>query len=266
VTRGPFTMSNANEPRRPRGAGPDELRLGFDGDDGDYESPRRRSPSPKPLAEDPVEDDGVSRTDPAGLVTVRVDPMGAVKFVKLTPQWQRSVAPQALHQNVLLAANAAIMAALAEEGASTARLPWAATTGANASRTVAQPAPRSPQDRATGSAEVVGLVNTALADLAQFDQKLDIARAQPASVQSRAHHVRVVADNVRILAVSIDPGWVVSTRDPEIESELVDALVQAQSQASLGNLAQGPQSPAISEMMSLVSNPAELLRRLGLTS
>jgi hypothetical protein len=208
----------------------------------------------------------VSRTDPAGLVTVRVDTAGAVKSVKLTYEWQRSVAPQALHQNVLLAANAAIMAALAQEGASTARLPWAATTGATAARADTQLGPRSPQDRIAGSAEVVQLVNTVVGELAQFDQKLDAARAQPASVQSRGQHVRVAADNVRIIGVLIDPGWLASTRDPEIESELVDALVQAQSQASLGSLAEGPQSPAISEMMSLVSNPAELLRRLGLTS
>ena len=257
-------MSNANDPRRPRGAGPDELRLGFDGDDGDYVPPRRRSP--KPLADDPVEDDGVSRTDPAGLVTVRVDTTGVVKSVKLTHQWQRGVAPQALHQNVLLAANAAIMAALTQEGASTAPLPWAASPGATTARAEAKPQPRSPQDRVAGSAEVVRLVNTALGDLAQFDQKLDAARAHPASVQSSDQHVRVTADNVRILGVSIDPGWVASTRDVEIESELVDALVQAQSQASLGNLGQGPQSPAISAMIGLVSNPAELLRRLGLTS
>jgi DNA-binding protein YbaB len=246
-----------------RGRGrPEELR--FEVEDDYDESPRRRAP--RPIVEEPVDEDGVSRKDPAGLVTVRVDAAGGVKSVKLADQWQRSVAPQALHVNVLQAANAAIMAALAQEGSNTAPLPWAATTHAPVARAEAKPQPRSPQDRFAGSVEVVRLVNTVVAELAQFDQKLGAARAHPASVQSRGQHVRVAADNVRILGVSIDPGWLGSTRDPEIESELVDALVQAQSQASLGSLAQGPQSPAISEMMSLVSNPAELLRRLGLTS
>jgi DNA-binding protein YbaB len=204
------------------------------------------------------------------LVTVTVDAAGGIKSVKLTHQWQHSVAPEALHQNVLLAANAAIMAALAQVDVNAqAAFPWAVPTQAEAIRPAGQPVPqrepRSPQDRITASAEVVRLVDTVVAELAQFDQKLSAARERPASVQSNGQHVRVTADNIRILGVSIDPAWLTSTRNPDIERELVDALVQAQHQASLGSLAQGPQSPATSELMRLVSNPAELLRRLGLT-
>jgi hypothetical protein len=60
--------------------------------------------------------------------------------------------------------------------------------------------------------------------------------------------------------VSIDQDWLYRTRASGVESELLDALTAFRARSTPGELA--PQSNAISELRSLVSDPQAMVRRI----
>ena len=90
------------------------------------------------------------------------------------------------------------------------------------------------------------------------------SRLRAEIADSGGRHVRAGIEGGQVIEVTVDTRWAERVRYSEVESELLDALRQAQRRADPGDLTRGPQSTEISELMNLVNNPQELLRQLGL--
>jgi hypothetical protein len=114
--------------------------------------------------------------------------------------------------------------------------------------------------------DVLRLVDAVSADLDRFSRQLSDVVDHPVSAQSAGQHVSGSASGGQVTQLTIDFRWAGSARDSEIESELVDVLRTIQRRGSPGELAKGPQSPAIAELMELARDPHTFLRRLGLLS
>jgi hypothetical protein len=99
-------------------------------------------------------------------------------------------------------------------------------------------------------------------DLAQFRRRLSTITDRAVTEDSGGGHVTVSGRQGRVTDVSIDQDWLYGTRASEIESELRDALTRFGAASSPGELAQGPRSSAIDELLALVSDPRAMVRRI----
>ncbi|HEX2297185.1 MAG TPA: hypothetical protein VHH34_01480 [Pseudonocardiaceae bacterium] len=224
-------------------------RWGFeDLDDSEYEEISGRRPVRQPTEPEQT----VSGQDADRVVTVQVTLTGDVAAVHLATDWQRSVDPRVLGESVRAAANAATVAAM------TAQL----------DRVEQQPPPVAAADHVDTTPltrrDVDRLLDAVTADLADFSRRAAEIIDHPVSTQSARRHVSGTAQRGQVLQVSVEPGWAARARSSEIEGELLEVLGWLRRQSTPGDLAQGPQSSAIAELTALASDPATLLRRIGL--
>jgi len=213
---------------------------------------------PKSSLTDPVpEEDRISGQDQDGVVTVVVSPEADVLSVLLARDWKQSVDPRGLHGAVVAAANAAIIAALARQADEVARNPPPMPTyGASPAATT--------DESPLGTQDMLRLVEAATAELAQFSQRAAEVADHPITSESRGGHVRGTVVNGQIVAMEIDPSWVAQVRAGEIESEVLDVLRRLREASVPSGLADGPQGPAIAEIMGLLFDPHRMARRVGL--
>ncbi|MEV4027325.1 hypothetical protein AB0K14_31300 [Actinosynnema sp. NPDC050801] len=181
-----------------------------------------------------------------------VDDSADVLSVALAAHWKQVVDPRALGSTVTSAMNAATMQALAE----------------HVERPVAEEPPASsipPQDGSRITpAEATRLMDAVTADLERFKQQVAEVIDRSVTAESRGGHVRGTAQRGQVLDIAIDPAWAHTARNSELEQELLEVLRALRARSAPTDLAQGPQSPAIAELVALVSDPNTLLRRVGL--
>jgi DNA-binding protein YbaB len=231
-----------------------EQRWGFEEDD-EWEGQPDNGGGPPP-----TDDDTVRGADPNGIVTVVANLAGEPIAVQLEPRWAETAGPHGLPDLVRTAANGASAAALGRQVSDS--VPNEAETPAPP--LAAEPAEGSSDDPIAGMNRVLALMDTVTAELEQFEQRLSTFSAVAVAAGSGGRHVTVNGRDGQVLDVVVDPNWAGSVRASEIESELLDALRQFHRRATPDELAEGPQSPAITELNNLVRNPSVLLRELGL--
>ncbi|PSL52349.1 hypothetical protein B0I31_11321 [Saccharothrix carnea] len=221
-----------------------EFRFGFE--EGGEEDQRAR-PSPEP---EPQQDVLIGR-DPDGVVTVAVNDLAEVQSVTIAGRWRQSVDPRALGSAVTQAANAATVQALAKQ----------VERPAEPKR--AQPPPTPSLERITPE-QALRLMDAVSADLARFTQRMTEVVDRPLTLESRGGHVRGTIHRGHVLNLEVDPAWTHSARVTEMQQEFLEVLRNLRARSVPADLAQGPQSPAITELTALVSDPNTLLRRVGL--
>ncbi|MFJ8912844.1 hypothetical protein [Amycolatopsis sp. NPDC102389] len=203
------------------------------------------------------EEDRISGQDQNGVVTVVVSPDADVLAVALTPEWKRSVDPRGLPGAVTAAGNAATIAALGRQVDEVVRNPPAMPTFGATPASVADESPLGTQD-------MLRLVEAATAELERFTQRAAEVVDRPITAESGGGHVRGSVTNGQIVDVEIDQSWVTQVRTGEIESEVLDVLRQLRRACVPPGLSDGPQGPAIAEIMGLLFDPHRMARRVGL--
>ncbi|MGW4113158.1 hypothetical protein ACWEFJ_19995 [Actinosynnema sp. NPDC004786] len=221
-------------------------RFGFEDAD---EEDQRAGPAPE---EPESSQELLVGRDADNVVTVVVDDMAEVESVTIAAQWRQSVDPRVLGSAITQAANAATMAALAKQ----------VERPAEPSPQREAPAPRS-DERITPD-QALRLMDAVSADLGRFTQRMAEVVDRPLTVESRGGHVRGTIHRGQVLGMEIDPSWAHSARVTEMQQESLEVLRNLRARSVPADLAQGPQSPAISELTALVSDPNTLLRRVGL--
>ena len=210
-------------------------------------------PSPDPAGESTEERPALIGTDPDGVVEVLVTPAAEIVAVRLSREWRRFLDPRALDQAVLAAANTAVMRALAKS-AEDIEFDTPPTGG------FAPPAETS----ALTSADVQRLLDNVSTELAQFSRQLSAVVDQPVQAESSGAHVRGSAERGHFTTLTIDPSWAGRVPHTEIAGELTEVLRKLHSASTPGELAGGPQGPAITELVNLARDPELLMRRLGM--
>ncbi|MGH3451769.1 MAG: hypothetical protein ACRDQW_13790 [Haloechinothrix sp.] len=208
-----------------------------------------------------VTDEPLTGQDRDHIVTVAVNDAAEVVWVSLARDWKSSVDPRGLHTNVLAAMNAATMHALAkqvEQIDMTGQPPVGTGTPSATSDHREELGDNTPITKE----DAIRLVDAASADLERYLAQASAIIDVSVTTTSAGGHVSVSGRQRQVLDVSIDASWAGSVRYSEIESELLDALTSFSTQSSLGELAQGPQSSAITELMTLASDPQALVRRI----
>lgn len=208
-----------------------------------------------------IEDNDESLTghDPAGVVTIAVTDAADVISVRLANDWKDTVDPRTLHSHVLDAMNAATMQALAKR-AEQVDLDGGQDAGTSSPLATSQP----PQEeRPITKEDAMRLIDAVSADLDQFMRRASMITNQVITAESSGAHVSVSGKQRQVVNLTIDPAWASRVRNSEIESELTDALTSFTAKSSLGDLAQGPRSSAIDELMSLVADPRSMVRRIN---
>lgn len=226
----------------------DNRRWGFEeAEDWEYEAGRR---TPPPAAPEPVAD-GCTGTDASGAVTVVVEPGGRVREVRLAERWRDALDQRALDSAVLTAANNATMQALArgveEQGDLTAVTP---------------PAPSAEVDESPFTrADAERLFAAVDAELAAFGTGLDQAVNAPVRAESRGGHVSGLAQSGQVVRVDLDDRWLHAAPNAEVEGEITEVL---RALHDAGVPASRPAGAALSQLQALASDPARLLRKVGL--
>ncbi|WP_372672107.1 hypothetical protein [Amycolatopsis kentuckyensis] len=207
--------------------------------------------SPPPSEAEP-EPDGPAGRDEDSVVTVTVSPGGEVRQVRLAEDWKSKVDPRGLHSSVLTAANAATIDALAQR----------------AREVQENPLPRPPADAdetPLTAQDVLRLEDAVRAELEQFSTRMSAAGTGVVTAESSGGHVSGSARSGRYLGLDLDATWASIARNAEVESELLDVLRTLHRRSAPSDFAPQPQSPAYTELMGLLADPARLLRRVGLT-
>jgi|GEM_PF-2738357 len=201
----------------------------------------------------------VTGQDAAGIVTIWVTYSAEVVSVGLVREWRSSVEPQDLHSSVAQAMNAAtatVCAKQAEQFDMTGDELGGTGPGQVASN-------QSENEIPLTSDYVMQLLSAVSADVGQFVRQASAITAQSVTVESSGGgHVSISGARRQVSDVSLDTRWLSSARHSAIEAELSDALTGFTGRFSLGELAQGPRSPAISELMSLISDPEATISRI----
>lgn len=228
----------------------DDDRWGFEeAEDWEYEQPAQD--------EKPVPDDErlVGR-DPDRIVSVTVSPNAEVLSVVLDRDWTRTVDPRGLHTHVLAAANAATIAALAFQIEAVQRHPPTASTfGGRAD--LADESRLSPDD-------MLRLVDAATTEMTRFTEQAAMVIDRRIAATSAGGHLSGSSINGQVVDISIDPSWAGSVRSTEIASEIADVLRQLHAATARSEIVNGPQGPAIAEIMGMLYDPQRLSRRVGL--
>ncbi|RSN61098.1 hypothetical protein DMH01_17850 [Amycolatopsis sp. WAC 04182] len=217
----------------------------------DDDPPRSSAAEPVPAA------DRISGRDQDGVVIVVVSPAADVLSVELSTDWKQAVDPRGLPSAVTAAANAATISALARQVNDVAENPPAMPTFGATPASIADESPLSAQD-------MLRLVDAATAELAQFTQRAAEVVDRRITAESGGGHVRGSVVSGQIVDVEIDQSWVTRVRTGEIESELLDVLRQLHGASTSPDLVEGPQGPAIAEIMGLLFDPHRMARRVGL--
>jgi len=198
----------------------------------------------------PVDEELLTGADADGIVTVAVDDAADVRSVRLGDGWQGNEVRRGLGARVVEAMSAATARAMAKQAERIDELVPAAAT---------PPVEQTPLT----TEHVMRLLHEVTRDLSQFQQRLSTVVDESVTVASGGGHVTVSGRRRQVGDVAIDQDWLYGARAPEVESELRDALTSFCARSSLGELAGGPQSGAISELMALVADPGAMVRRIG---
>jgi DNA-binding protein YbaB len=184
--------------------------------------------------------------DAGGVVTVTVDDTAAVLSVRLGDGWQDATVRRGLGARVVDAMTAATARVMAKQA-----------------QRIDEPTPRlQDQDSPLTTADVMRLMHAVSRDLAQFRERLSAVADETVTATSGGGHVTVSGRRRQVGDVSIDQDWLYGARASEVESELRDALATFASRLPPNELSQGPKSPAISELLALVSDPQTMVHRL----
>ncbi|MFJ9783689.1 hypothetical protein ACIRSS_29200 [Amycolatopsis sp. NPDC101161] len=222
----------------------------------DFEEYKDWDDEPAAPPQAPPEDQPtLSGSDPDGVVEVLVTADAAIAAVRLARDWRRSLDPRALDGAVLAAANAATMRALAKSVEENPIEPAGDAEGTHPAET-----------GRLDAADVQRLLDSVHQELAGFTRQLAAVVDRPAEAESSGRHVRGTAERGHFTTLTIDPGWAGQVRHTEIESELTEVLRDLHSASTPGELAAGPQGPAVAELMDLARDPELLMRRLGMPS
>ncbi|GAA3365815.1 YbaB/EbfC family nucleoid-associated protein [Saccharopolyspora gregorii] len=200
-------------------------------------------------------DDLLRGQDPEGVVTVRVTDTGEFRSVELASGWKRTTDPRSLSVHVVAAANDATMRAATAQAELVQSAP--PTTRAEPVEGIAA------SDDPITAADAMQLINAVSTDLEAFNQRMTDAIGTTVSGQSSGGHVRGTSKQGQILDLVIDATWCSAARNTEIEGELADVLRVLRDRTAPRDVANGPQSPAISQLFALASDPQRFLRRLG---
>lgn len=227
---------------------------GFEEDD-EVEDVRRGTPAPEESTDDT---EPLSGQDTRGVVTITVTETAAITAVRLAPDWRDRAEARELGSLVREAANNATAAAVAYQAQ---RVDIRAEVAAG---TVVPPrASQPPEEEPPLTREDVRrLLDAVTADLAQFKVRLSTVVDQTVRADSAGEHVTVSGRQGQVLDVSLDVSWLFTARESEIENEVRDALTRFADRSTPGELARGPQSGAITELMGLVSDPQAMVRRI----
>jgi DNA-binding protein YbaB len=223
-----------------------EFRFGYEDGDEEDRPPLRSTEQPD------RRQDLLTGRDPDGVVTVAVNDEAEAQSVTIAAQWRQSVDPRALGSAVTQAANAAAMSALAKQVERPAETPPQRE----------MPPPQS-NERITPE-QALRLMAAVSADLAEFTQRMTEVVERPLAVESRGGHVRGTIHRGQVLNLEVDPAWTHSARVTEMQQEFLEVLRTLRARSVPADIARGPQSPAITELTALVSDPETLLRRVGL--
>ncbi|HUQ59541.1 YbaB/EbfC family nucleoid-associated protein [Lentzea sp.] len=223
--------------------GEDNRRWGFEEAE-DREFERR----PQPPAQ---QDDSCVGTDASGAVSVVVEPDGRVREVRLTARWRDTLDPRALGAAVLTAANNATMQALSRNVEAQGDL-----------AAVEPPSPSAEVDETPFTrADAERLFAAVNAELAAFAAGPGSTVNALLRAESRAGHVSGTARSGRVVRVEIDGHWLHAAPTAEVEGELAEVL---RSLHDRGTPPSPPSGPAITRLQALASDPARLLRKVGL--
>lgn len=202
--------------------------------------------------EEPAAGELLTGADADGVVTVSVDDAANVRSVHLGAGWEDDAVRRGLGVKVVDAMTGATIRAMAKQAERIE--PGAAEPApASASKPPEQDSPLTTED-------VMRLLHEVARDLGQFRQRLSAVVDETVTVASGGGHVTVSGRRQQVGDVSIDQDWLYRTRASEVESELRDALTAFRARSAPGELA--PQSNAISELRSLVSDPQAMVRRI----
>jgi hypothetical protein len=185
-------------------------------------------------------------TDADDLAAVTVTPTADVVSVRLGGAWRQS---RGLSAAVVTAANAATMRAVAWQ------VEHPPTERALAG---------TPDETPITAAEALRLIDAVSADVATFTQRVAEIIDRPVVAESAGGHVRASARAGQVVDLAVDPGWTAGARVSEVESELLDALRALRTRCAPGELANGPESEAITTLTALLADPNAMLRRVGL--
>ncbi|GHH59903.1 hypothetical protein [Lentzea cavernae] len=227
----------------------DNRRWGFEeAEDWEYEAGRRATPPP---GRQPDDADACVGTDASGAVSVAVELDGRVRAVRLAAQWRDSLDQRALDTAVLSAANDATMQALSR------------STAAQGDLTAVEPplVSREVDETPFTRDDAMRLFDAVNAELAAFTSDLDRQVNSAVRAESRGGHVRGVGQSGQVVRFEIDDRWVHAAPNPEIEGELAEVL---RALHDGGAPTSQPAGPAIAELQALASDPAKLLRKVGL--
>lgn len=211
-----------------------------------------------PAAEQMASEDLLTGADSDGIVEVSVTDTGEFVSVSLAEEWQTVVDPRTLNENVLAAANTATMRALGKQVENTE------FGGVEDAGTDAHDEASNPSDGEIPITKdyAMRLLSKVSVDVDRFMGQVSDVANRVVSTESDGHHVSASGVRRQLTEVWVDPEWANRARRSEIEHELQDALTSFSTQSSLGELTQGPRSEAIDELMALVSNPGEMVRRI----
>lgn len=227
---------------------------GFEEDD---EVEVRRSTS----AEESTEDtDILSGQDARGVVTITVTETAAITSVRLAPDWRDNIEPRELGALVVEAANNATARAVAAQ-AQQVDIRAEVEAGTDGRPRTSQPPE---EERPITREDAKRLLDAVTADLTQFRQRMSEVVDQTVRVDSAGEHVTVSGRRGQVQDVSLDVSWLFTARESEIESEVREALTRFADRSTPGELAEGPQSSAINELMALVSDPRAMVRRIAM--
>ena len=228
---------------------------GFEEDD-EVEDVRRSTP-----AEESTDDtDLLSGQDARGVVTITVADTAAITSVRLASDWRDRTEPRELGALVLEAANNATARAVAAQ-AQRVDIRAEAAAGTDGPPRTSQP---TEEERPITREDQRRLLDAVTADLTQFRQRMAEVVDQAVRVDSAGEHVTVSGKRGQVMDVSLDVTWLYTARESEIESEVREALTKFADRSTPGELAQGPRSSAINELMALVSDPQAMVRRIAM--
>lgn len=202
-----------------------------------------------------TDEEEVTGTDADNVVVVSATPAGHATKVRIAEQWRDKVRPDGLGSSVTTAVNAMTMAALAYQLQAQPVRPPQSDANEDSSYLA---------DPQVVAAQLSKLADDALAEAQRFLDQVGPVINDVTTVDSAGRHVAMSGRRGQVSQVTIDAGWAEFARPTEIESEVIDALRRLQARMVPDELAAGPQGPAITELNRLMSNPADLLRRLGL--
>lgn len=195
------------------------------------------------------------------MVSVEVGDAGEVLAVSLTADWKRRVDPRRLSTHVVAAANEATLRAATVQ---TERTP--VDKPATAARSAQEAGGIAASDDPITKDAAMQLIAAVSADLDAFRQRLGASVGSTVSAESSGGHVRGTARQGQVLELVVDATWCSSARNAEIEGELAQTLESLQRRTNPPELTGGPDSPAISQLFALASDPQRLLHRLGLVT